>query len=501
MKESKTHAAWMHVADTKAANVTLCVMLGVSIVWQGSFFPIQYIWLLALLLLAITLTDRPFIMTTQVWLLLGLVIHMSLSLMLCAADKPMGLRELLRYMLLPISMLFFLVMKEYAESFIRALYTGLLIVAALGLLVYEGDFWIPVGIIQANGRLQSTIQYANTTALLMLIGILYSAHYFISTQKWRYPLYLAVFAYCLYATGSRTTFVLAFGIAVVYTLSLLKRHARWIVMGVLILLAGFLFMQGGRIVRISLTEPTFIERVITWQDGIRLVLQRPFFGLGLGDWQTEQFLYQSAPYAVRYVHNYYVQLLLDGGIIALLLFALPVMISLWQGWKGKSIHFFVILAVVLHIFVDIDMTYGGVIVIIAFSMAQIPPIRERVRNINQLIRLSGLVPAALLLLMWGAEFRYTPTNPFAIKEAAARALIKEELYAAAIIQTEELLRMWQFNEEYQEMYRVLLSEAEAANIISSEEKQMKWLELERKLNNINPLYTRYIAEDARSVEE
>lgn len=464
-----------------------------ALLWQGAYFSVQYLFLLAIPFTVFALSKRSITITLNAILLTGLVFLMLLSLMLEAKEPQIGLREWLRYLLMPLYLLFFSVSKDKSGWWMKAFFAGIFGIAIFGLMAYTGAIEIPSGIIESSGRFQSTIQYANTTALLMLIGVLYSVHYFEVTKKWRYPIYAVGFVYCLYLTGSRTTFVLAFLVAVLFVLSKMKRRIQLISLVVLTVVAVGVLSIGGRIVRLSLTEPTLIERVITWQDGLTLTLQNPLFGLGIGNWQFEQFTYQSAPYGVRYIHNFYVQLLVDGGVLSALLFLTVIIITLWHGWKEKSIHFFVILAISLHIFMDFDMSFASIILILMFSVAQVPDKEILALSCSRAPpRFVALAPAILFLVFWITESNYISPDPLGKKFAKANQLASNGEYLLAIEQTEELLRQWRFNENYQVYYPKLLERAVVEGVLSDDERHNKVLFIEQKLKTVNPLYVKYI---------
>ena len=464
-----------------------------ALLWQGAFFPLQYIFLLIIPFAAFALSKRPLRITLNTVLLVGLVLVMLASLLIAAKAPQIALREWLRYLLLPLYLLFFVTMQDKSAWYMRAFFGGIFWVALLGLISYMGGFIIPAGVIEQSGRLQSTIQYANTTALLMLIGALYSAEYFVTTKKWRYPVYAAGFFCCLYLTGSRTTFVLFFFILVLLVLSRMQRKMRLMAIGGITTALIGIIIAGGRVIRLSLTEPTLIERVITWQDGLSLAGQNPLFGLGIGNWQFEQFLYQSAPYGVRYVHNYYVQLMLDGGILAALLFGAVVLMCLWRGWKERNIHYYVVLAIVVHVLLDFDLAYGSVILILMFSLAQLPDRELTLFSCpNKPWRWIALLPAIVFLAMWVAEPNYIAPDPLGAKYTEARQLSSAEQYLPAIEKTEELLYLWRYNENYQAFYSELLTKAVDSGALTSDVRQQKLKTMEQNKAKVNPLYEKYI---------
>lgn len=63
-----------------------------------------------------------------------------------------------------------------------------------------------------------------------------------------------------------------------------------------------------------------IQRTVFFEDGIKLFKENPVAGNGLGSFETAIHSVQSFFYETKYVHNHYIQTLLETGIIGLLLF-------------------------------------------------------------------------------------------------------------------------------------------------------------------------------------
>lgn len=69
-----------------------------------------------------------------------------------------------------------------------------------------------------------------------------------------------------------------------------------------------------------LANRSVIERLIFFEDGMKLFKRSPVIGLGLGAFENSLKSVQSYYYETKYLHNHYLQTLLDTGIIGLLLF-------------------------------------------------------------------------------------------------------------------------------------------------------------------------------------
>lgn len=63
-----------------------------------------------------------------------------------------------------------------------------------------------------------------------------------------------------------------------------------------------------------------IQRVVFFQDGIKLFKDSPVIGFGLGAFENAIHRVQSFFYETKYVHNHYIQTLLETGIVGLILF-------------------------------------------------------------------------------------------------------------------------------------------------------------------------------------
>ena len=112
---------------------------------------------------------------------------------------------------------------------------------------------------------------------------------------------------------------------------------------------------------------TLACRLIYWNDALKVIISHPF-GIGIDNWQNIQYEVQSAAYTVKYVHNGFLQLGLDGGLIVLF----GVLFLIGKGffdiiikYKNTKEDFYLYLLsiltlIVVHGFVDIDFAYGTI---------------------------------------------------------------------------------------------------------------------------------------------
>lgn len=84
-----------------------------------------------------------------------------------------------------------------------------------------------------------------------------------------------------------------------------------------------------------LANRSVIERLIFFEDGMKLFKKSPVVGLGLGAFENSLKSVQSYHYETKYIHNHYLQTLLDTGIIGLLLFVGIFVVSGVSIWRAR----------------------------------------------------------------------------------------------------------------------------------------------------------------------
>lgn len=82
-----------------------------------------------------------------------------------------------------------------------------------------------------------------------------------------------------------------------------------------------------------------MERLVFFEDGMKLFKKSPVIGLGLGALENGVKSVQSYYYEVKYIHNHYLQTLLDTGIIGFLLFVgilATCGVSIWRAHRKEG---------------------------------------------------------------------------------------------------------------------------------------------------------------------
>ncbi|MCL2124460.1 MAG: O-antigen ligase family protein [Oscillospiraceae bacterium] len=516
-------------------------------IWQGSYFPLQFLLMMVLLIVAFVAFGKTITVTKEAALLFTIPLLFAISLFAKSENVYAGLTETLRALILPMCLILFCNIGPARIK--KAVFAALMCVAVLGLLAFASIINIPGGIIEGSNRLQSVIQYANTTALLMLIGILYAVDDYVSGRKIGSLLCCAVFAAALLLTGSRTTLAVAIGACFLYSFIKTGKKGKLITAGVLVAaccaLAGFSMLMDVRLLRLSLYEPTLVERWITYGDAVRLMRGNWLFGIGAGNWQEWQFRFQSAPYQVKFIHNHYLQLLLDGGILAPLVFCAAMLPPVFKAIRIKSVHSVILIAILLHAILDFDLIFSAVAMIAAFSLSQISSKGKSFKPGR--FRYAAVLPLAAVVALWGSELFTTVAdvnlekgkldasmgaykaalalNPFRadlyyrmaqstrdiglttdyIVEAIEHnprdsgsvsilALIeaKNGNYSAALELCDSLIDNRKYSEEYRSQYRDIAEMAFADGAIGEAARVEIFAKLDEIPLGINPLYIQYI---------
>ena len=182
-----------------------------------------------------------------------------------------------------------------------------------------------------------------------------------------------------------------------------------------------------------------IQRTVFFEDGMKLFRRSPIVGLGLGTFENAICSVQSFFYETKYVHNHYIQILLETGVIGLLLFvgligvsAAVILISRKRGnfhpltpALGGALVFMAVHCATEVVFSSqfyLPLAFGVFILIslCCGDALSIPLINRSIKNGTALV--SGLLIVAFLCVLCGNLFaaglaKHTPT--FAAIERAA----------------------------------------------------------------------------------
>ncbi|MBW5445633.1 hypothetical protein GE107_06090 [Cohnella sp. CFH 77786] len=253
---------------------------------------------------------------------------------------------------------------------------------------------------ERNGRLESTIEYANALAIFLLVNIGICLVSYLQERRAALMGLMAVNAVGLLLTFSRSVWVLwlAMMIAAVIWFPELRKRAAWLPVGIVhvcslilaLLLKGDAFFFWQRVSSIQSKTSEFQIRLVYWKDSLDMIRDYWLGGTGGGGWNVLVPLYRSQDYFVRYVHNHYVQIALDIGIFGLLSFVAWIGVICWLGVKrlrqaknearlwGKG-SLFLVMVIILHAGFDFDLTFPFLFAILACLAVQMDVKRFRLR--------------------------------------------------------------------------------------------------------------------------
>jgi len=123
-----------------------------------------------------------------------------------------------------------------------------------------------------------------------------------------------------------------------------------------------------RIENINLNQHSVLERGTFYQDALKLWKDYPVFGAGGGAWQSLYEKYQNNPYTSRQAHNFFLQTLVEVGLVGtlMLLFIIGVVFYhfLRSFWKKTDesrypnlIFYTIVVAILIHSIIDFNMSY------------------------------------------------------------------------------------------------------------------------------------------------
>lgn len=282
---------------------------------------------------------------------------------LWAIDSGMAIVGFVKFLPIPLFMLGLMQDKKASEEikqylpYVAAIMT---VISAIGMQIpmFQGFFSVA-------GRLAGFFQYPNTFALMLLVSelLLFQKKEF---QKQDYITLIVLLAGILY-TGSRTVFVLAVLANVAMLLLSKNKNVKKIALGSMVLIAVVAIIvvvvlgEGTileRFTAISWKESTFVGRLLYFRDAFPLILKNPF-GLGYMGYYYIQQSIQSGVYAVRYVHNDFLQILLDIGWVPCGLFLAIFIKTICN--KKTDVHTKIILMTfALHSCFDFDLQFVAV---------------------------------------------------------------------------------------------------------------------------------------------
>lgn len=249
-----------------------------------------------------------------------------------------------------------------------------------------------------QNRLSGWFQYANTCGGFLLAGTL------VVFQKEHkrnvdYILFVILLGGIL-LTGSRSTMLLLI-LAFVYFFIKKSAMRKWLIIGggsLFAIIAGFALFTGNtaniaRITTLFTSSSTIYGRALYNFDGMTQLLKKPF-GMGYLGFYYIQNKIQTGHYSVRYIHNDWLQIGLDIGLVPMLLILVILIKNLWNMRKNNP-YFIVLLVLVLQGCMEFNIEYSviGLVIMLCLeeeSLQVIPA--EKLRRISTAVCAMAVIP-------------------------------------------------------------------------------------------------------------
>ncbi len=288
-----------------------------------------------------------------------------------AVDKGMAILGFLKFTI-PLTFGFLLMQYNQEETIdmMKLIPISGVIMVIISLLFKYIPFLPNVFYLQ-NGRMMGFLQYANTFALFLLIGIIYSANYI--KGKTKVIIYNIILLLGILISGCRTVQVLTLLNYIIMIVK--KKELRIYFIALLIVtIAGTItyvlitrnFNTIGRYLTISMASRSLQERILYYKDAIPLILKYPF-GMGYMGYSYIQPQIQTGIYQAAYVHNDFLQLVLDIGIIPAIIFVIAIIKSLISKEKTLCIKL-ILLTIALHLLIDFDLQFMIIFLILVITL-------------------------------------------------------------------------------------------------------------------------------------
>ncbi len=303
-------------------------------------------------------------------LTVGVITLLYLISPLWAVDGGMALLGFFKF--LPLILYLFLLFQEPPEAREQAFFFLPLAAAAM-VIVSAGLSFIPSlhSTFTVADRLSGFFEYPNTFALFLLIAELIT----LTAPKKKVTDYilLAVLVGGMLYSGSRTVFVLAILSNAVTIFLASGKKSRLVFLAVLAAAVAAVVLVSvfghsvllERFTRFSWKESTFVGRLLYFRDALPVILKHPF-GLGYLGYYYMQPSFQTGLYSVRFIHNDFLQLMLDIGWIPALLLAWITLKPVFS--KDTSLRRRLILSILfLHTCFDFDLQFVALFMILLLT--------------------------------------------------------------------------------------------------------------------------------------
>lgn len=172
------------------------------------------------------------------------------------------------------------------------------------------------------------------------------------------------------------------------------------------------------------------------QDAWKLIEEAPWWGQGGEGWRAAYRSIQSSPYVGSQLHNGYLNLWLETGMIGLTVYLV------WLGYLGyqlmrrRSMGFAPFLVIVIHALIDLDMSFNLVGILLIWVVVQNAP-SMFLRSREGTIPIMSFSPNHRWIIFRAISVAMLALSLFSLSLIGLRMSIGERLYQQALRQIDE----------------------------------------------------------------
>ena len=152
-----------------------------------------------------------------------------------------------------------------------------------------------------------------------------------------------------------------------------------------------------RVNNINFQQNSVLERGTFYKDSLKIIKEYPIIGTGGGGWAVLYERYQNNPYVSRQAHNFFLQYLVEVGLIGFIILTALLVFIYWKFIKRSftvsedeaSSHFifyFVSLSILIHSTLDFELSYvylGSLVFLCLGGMTSVLKVRPSWMHVKQ----------------------------------------------------------------------------------------------------------------------
>lgn len=134
-----------------------------------------------------------------------------------------------------------------------------------------------------------------------------------------------------------------------------------------------------RFENINFQQSSVLERFTFYRDAMKLLRDYPLFGAGGGAWGASYEAYQNNPYVSRQAHNFFIQYLVEVGVIGFIIFILFVGFIFYKyirgyfktdraGKESHFIYFIIVVSILMHSLLDFNLSYAYMSILVFLGL-------------------------------------------------------------------------------------------------------------------------------------